>query len=434
MAEHRAQIPPLFLNRFTVDEADPFRRYLNRLEVEIGREDYRHLKRVELLEPGPEQERFAAMEEITERLLKTTQNNYNRQLLLRLGIRVYLDRQLYEVWYRLPDRAVRFSPLWRANVLRRFFGRLPVEDSGWRPGPALLPGSEARFLPDEAGGVLLLRRPRAPENLPLLTATHGPYDPHTFEVALYFLRTGKARAALVNLGFAGREPLTDENLAKLKSWGLPLNPSNIDVIYPYVDAAGHPYCYKLEKGFARYADLLEGAAPSLVVDIHGCVGTAPDDPRLIVGLGGLPPYLGPADIGRVEQRGEVLHVFPRAAYRQGLALLRDLSEEIYVQFCETPHRGYHFAVLGGLQLIGRALDPHVEVRSLLAGEERTFLPVENIRWLPGAGGNALQRLEARRLRPEAVCLHVEIPTAVRRKMALRLGDLALAASLESSGL
>ncbi|KIH76121.1 hypothetical protein SAMN05660860_02525 [Geoalkalibacter ferrihydriticus] len=434
MAENRAQIPPLFLNRFAVQDSDPFRRYLNRLEVEIGREDYRHLKRVDLVEPSPPDAAFAAMEEITERLLKTTQNNYNRQLLLRQGIRVYLDRHFYHVWYRLKGRSLRFSPLWRENVLRRFFGRLLCEDSGWHPGPPLLPGAEARFLPDEAGGVLLLRRPRAAASLPLLTATHGPYDPHTFEVALYFLHTGKARAALINLGFAGREPLTDENLEKLKKWGVPLNPSNIDVIYPYVDSAGHPYCYKLEKGFARYAALLGGARPKLVIDIHGCVGTDAQDHRLIVGLGGLPPYLAPADIGRVEQRGAVLHLFPRAAYRDGLALLRDLSEEIYVQFCETPHRAYHFAVLGRLQLIGRTLDPHAEVRSLLAGEERTFLPAENIRWLPGAGGNALQRMEARRFEPGAVCLHVEIPTAVRRKMALRLGELATAVSLESSGL
>ncbi|WP_305042537.1 hypothetical protein [Geoalkalibacter sp.] len=434
MDQRETRIPPLFVNRFTVEESDPFRRYLNRLEVEVGREDYRHLKRVELVEPAPPEAEFAAMEEITERLLKTTQNNYNRELLLRQGIRVYLDVPRYQVWYRLKERAIRFVPLWREALLKRFFGELPTGDTGWRPCPPLLPEAEGRFLPDGAGGVILLRRNHAPAALPLLTATHGPYDPHTYEVTLYFLRAGKARAALINLGFAGREPLTDENLDKLKGWGVPLNPSNIDVIYPYVDAAGHPLCYKLEKGFGHFAALLGASAPRLVLDIHGCVGTAPDDVRLIVGLGGLPPYLRPADIGRVEARGTVLHVFPRAAYRAGLAVLRDLSEEIYVQFCEGPHLGYHFAVLGRLQLLGRALDPRVEVRSLLPGEERSFLPGENIRWLPGAGGNALQRLEARRFAPGTLCLHVEIPTLVRCRMALRLGELAALSSLEASGL
>lgn len=434
MDQREARIPPLFVHRFTVEESDPFRRYLNRLEVEVGREDYRHLKRVELVEPAPPEVAFAAMEDITERLLKTTQNNYNRQLLLREGIRVYLDGPRYHVWYRLADRAIRFVPLWREILLRRFFGEPPTQDTDWRRCPSLLPEAQCRYLADSAGGVVLVRRRRAPAALPLLTATHGPYDPHTLEVALYFLRAGKARAALINLGFAGREPLTDENLEKLKQWGVPLNPSNIDVIYPYVDADGHPLCYKLEKDFARFAALLGGAPPRLVLDIHGCVGTAVDDRRLIVGLGGLPPFLRPADVGRVEARGTVLHLFPRAAYRAGLALLRDLSDEIYVQFCEGPHRGYHFAVLGRLQLIGRALDPRVEVRSLLPGEERSYLPAENIRWLPGAGGNALQRMEARRLSPGTVCLHVEIPTAVRRRMAMRLGELATLASLESSGL
>ncbi len=434
MTESQPQIPQLFINRFTVEESAPFRRYLNRLEVEIGREDYRHLKQVDLFQPAPVADFFAGFDDITERLLKTTQNNYNRNLLQRLNIRVFLDHQRYHVWYRLADRAIRFAPLWRAKVLRRFLGSVPRADSGWRPGPPLLPGSQARFLPDEAGGVLLLRQPGAADDAPVLTATHGPYDPHTFEVALYFLRTGKARAAVVNLGFAGREPLTDENLEKLKRWGVPLNPSNIDVIYPYVDAMGHPYCYKLEEGFARYAGLVGGSAPELIIDIHGCVGTAPDDHRLIVGLGGFPPFLAPTEVGRVERHGEILHLFPRDRYRRGLALLRDLSDQIYVQFCEQTHGCYHFAVLGGLQLIGRDVDPAREARSLLQGEERTFLPAENVRWLPGAGGNALQRREARKLNPRAVCIHVEIPTVVRRKMALKLGELAAADSLASSGL
>ena len=434
MTEKQPQIPQLFVNRFTVEETAPFRRYLNRLEVEIGREDYRHLKQLDLFEPEPSATFFEPFEDLTERLLKTTQNNYNRTLLQRLGIRVFLDPERYHVWYRLGDRAIRFSPLWRERVLRRFFGRVPLADSGWCGGPPLLPGSQARFLPDGAGGVLLLRQPDAAADAPLLTATHGPYDPHTFEVALYFLRTGKARGAVVNLGFAGREPITDENLEKLKRWGVPLNPSNIDVIYPYVDGRGHPYCYKLEEGFARFAELVGAAAPELVIDIHGCVGTDPDDHRLIVGLGGFPPYLAPGDVGRLERHGEILHLFPRDRYRRGLALLRDLSDQIYVQFCERQHGCFHFAVLGGLQLIGRDVDPAREARSLLQGEERTFLPEENVRWLPGAGGNALQRREARRLNPRAVCLHVEIPTVVRRKMALRLGELAAADSLASSGL
>lgn len=434
MVESTPHIPPLFVSHFRVEETDPFRRYLNRLEVEIGKEDYRHLMAVDFVAQPPDPRFFDSMESITERLLKTTQNNYNRQLLLRLGIEVFLDVRRYHVWYRWADRAVRFSPLWRERVLKRFFGDVPQEDSGWQAAPPLLHQAQARFIPDDAGGVLLVRRTGRATNSTLLTATHGPYDPHTFEVGLYFLRTGKARAALINLGFAGREPLTDDNLDKLKGWGLPLNPSNIDVIYPYVDADGHPICYKLEKGLSRYVALLDGPAPGLVIDIHGCVGTSAQDHRLIVGLGGLPPYPRLEDVGQSEGRGDVRHLFPAGMYRKGLGLLRDLSHEIYVQFCEDPHRGYHFAMLGRLQLVGRVLDPRDEVHSLIPGEERTYLPRENIRWLPGAGGNALQRLEARRLHAETVCLHVEIPTAVRRKMAVLLGQLAAADSLESSRL
>ena len=434
MADSGPNIPKLFVNRFTVDYAAPFERHLNRLEVEIAREDYRHLKRVELLDEPPSEDEFAGMHEITARLLRTTQNNYNRELLQRLGVRVYLDVPNYHVYYRLSDRTLRFSPLWRERVLTDFFGRRMVEDSGWRPCPPVLPGCECRFLPDEAGGVFLLRRTGEPPlQQALLTATHGPYDPHTFEVALYFLRAGRARAAIINLGFAGREPLTDENLEKLKAWGVPLNPSNIDVIYPYVDAGGHPYCYKLEEGFRRYAGLV-GPPPELVIDIHGCVGTHPQDSRLIVGLGGFPPYLQAGQVGRCEERSGVVHIFPHQPYRHGLSLLRDLSDEIYLQFCEDAHRCYHFAVLGRLQLIGRQLDPHQEARSLLAGEERTYLPDEDVRWLPGAGGNALQRIEARKFSPQVVCLHVEIPTWVRRKMALRLREMGIGASLDSSAL
>ena len=435
MPQQPPRIPSLFLSRFTVDYEAPFRRHLNRLEVEIGREDYRHLKRVELLDECPAEERFASMEEITRRVLETTQNNYNRDLLHHLGIRVYLEASTYAVYYRLADRALRFVAAWRQRVLQRFFGAMVSTDTGWRPAGARLDGFVCRFLPDGAGGILLLRRAGQTDSpQPLITATHGPYDPHTLEVALYFLRRRKGSAALINLGFSGREPLTDENLEKLKRWGIPLNPSNIDVIYPYVDAAGHPYCYKLEEGLGHYVELLGIRPPELIIDLHGCVGTLAEDLRLVVGLGGAPPYRRPEELGRVEARGEVLHLSPRPLLRRGLALLRDLSEEIYVQFCTAPHLGYNYFVMGGLQLLGRALDPRCETRSLLTGEERTFLPRENLRWLPGAGGNALQRMEARKLRPDALCLHVEIPTTVRRRIALKLREERLTDSLNSSAL
>lgn len=433
MTDRHPPIPRLFVNRFTVDEAAPFRRHLNRLEVEIGREDYRHLKRVELLPQAPSEAAFAAMEEITSRVIATTQNGYNRDLLRRLGIRVYFDPLHYRIYYRLADRAVRFTAAWRQRVLRRLFGSLPVEDTGWRPCEARLAPFSCRFLPDGAGGVLLLRRTDR-DDLPLLTATHGPYDPHTLEAALYFLMSGKGRGAVVNLGFSGREPLSDENLEKLKGWGIPLNPSNIDVIYPYADASGHPYCYKLEEGFARYAGVIGGPPPEIVIDLHGYVGTRTDDCRVVVGLGGFPPYHEPEDFGAVEERGGILHLSPHPLLRRGLAQIREVADEIYVQFCSSPHRGYHLLLMGGLQLMGRPLDPRTAVKSLLTGEERTWLPAEDIRWLPGAGGNALQRREARRLRPEALCLHVEIPTVVRRRIALKLKEEEIAASLDASAL
>jgi hypothetical protein len=60
--------------------------------------------------------------------------------------------------------------------------------------------------------------------------------------------------------------------------------------------------------------------------------------------------------------------------------------------------------------------------------------MENIRWLPGAGGNALQRIEARKLLADAICLHVEIPTSVRRRIALKLRELEIADSLDASAL
>ena len=74
----------------------------------------------------------------------------------------------------------------------------------WRPCGKTLPEFEGRYLPDAAGGVLLLRhwQDDIRRRSPLITASHGPYDPHTLEVALYFLRTGKGGSALVNLGYA----------------------------------------------------------------------------------------------------------------------------------------------------------------------------------------------------------------------------------------
>jgi hypothetical protein len=73
-----------------------------------------------------------------------------------------------------------------------------------------------------------------------------------------------------------------------------------------------------------------------------------------------------------------------------------------------------------LQLIGRQFDPRQEVASLLAGEERSYLPKENVRWLPSAGANAKQRIEACKLGCRAQCLHVEIPTRTRRQIAWQM--------------
>jgi len=436
MDDHHKKISPLFVSQFEVDETLPFKRHLNRLEVEIGREDYSELKQVELLEPSPGEESFARMEEITERLFKTTQNNYNHQLLLRLEARIYLEPRRYEIYYRLPDRCLRFRPLWRNRVLQMIFGQLPQVDSDWCSCRAALPGFEGRYLADESGGVLLLRREQAAQHASpvLLTASHGPYDPHTLEVALYFLRTGKGDAAAINLGFSGREPLADESLKRLTAWGVPLNPSNIDVIYPYVDAHGHPNCYKLEEGLRRYLGVLGIEQPGLILDIHGYVGTYADDRRVIVGLGGMPPFAVLDQLGHSVDHGGVLHFSPRADLRKGLGLLRDLSEQIYLQFCDAAHSGFNFAVLGRMQMLGKRIDLSRDVESLLSGEERSYLPGENLRWLPAAGANALQRIEARKLDPELLCLHIEIPTAVRRKMVLRLRSLEIESSLDSSGL
>ncbi len=436
MKDKCSNISPLFLSQFEVDETVPFQRHLNRLEVEIGKEDYSQLKRVELLATIPGEEAFVAMVEITNRLLETTQNNYNRELLKRLQARIYLDPVHYSIYYRLPDRCLRFVATWRQAVLQRFFTETPTEDSGWQPCSKALPGFEGRYLPDAAGGALLLRHMQD-DNLrqrPLITASHGPYDPHTLEVTLYFLRTGKGGSAIINLGFAGREPLTDENVAQLKSWGVPLNPSNIDIIYPYVDEYGHPYCYKLEEGLPNYMTTLELSLPELVIDIHGCVGTFSDDHRVVVGLGGLPPYRAPNDIGVFLKEEDVLFLQPNDTVKEGLNLIRNLSDEMYVQFCAGTHICYNFALLGGMQLLGFQVDPKTDIDSLIDGEERTFLTKENLRWIPGAGANALQRIAAHKLNPQTQCLHVEIPTAIRRKMVLKLRSLEIESSLDASGL
>lgn len=434
MSQKPPQIPPLFLSEFEVDEAAPFRRYLNRLEVEIGEEDYGHLKQVELLQENPPDSFFAPMVELTERLLKTSQNQYNCELIRRLGIRVFHDVPHYDIYYRLPDKTIRFIARWRRAVLQRFFQKAPVEDTGWVDCHTVLPGFRARFLPDEAGGALLLKRENGQADLPLLTAPHGPFDPQTLEVCLYFLRSGKGRAALINLGFAGREPLVDENVRRLKAWGIPLNPSNIDVIYPYVDAAGHPYCYKTEQGLRHYIDQFDLAPPRLILDLHACVGTSREDTQLAIGLGGLPPFVHLEEVGLVQSFGNIQHVQPHPLLRDGLALIRDLSQQMFVQFCSTQHECYNLAVLGGMQLIGARFDPRQVVKSLVADEERTYLPRENLRWLPGAGANALQRIEAKKLGAGTLCLHIEMPLAVRKRIALRLKEMEIGDSLLSSEL
>ncbi len=426
------KISPLFVSDFTVDAAAPFERHLNRLEVEIGGEDYRGLKRVELVDL-PSQA-FAGMVDLTERLLHSTQNHYNRQLLIDLHARVYLDKRRYYVYYRLPERTIRFVPSWREQVLTRVFGYLPLETCDWTPCGGLLPGFSSRYLADEAGGSLLMQADHPDPELPLLTVSHGPYDPHTLEVALYFLREGRARGAIINLGFSGREPLADHNLQKLRAWGLPLNPSNIDVIYPYVDANGHPYCYKQEEGLCGFVKQFSGSTPVLIVDVHGYVGTNLDDRRVIVGLGGLPPYPDPHKMGALEVAGKQVRLDPAGRLRQGLKMIRELSPEIVVQFCTDSHQGYQLELQMDMSLHGRTFDPHQEVKSLLEGEERNFLVQENIRWLPSAGANALQRIQACKLSNCAGCMHVEIPTLIRQRMALRMKEMAITDSLTSSGL
>ncbi|MDH3998999.1 MAG: hypothetical protein OET90_09205, partial [Desulfuromonadales bacterium] len=427
MAQKKQGISPLFLSDFQVDHNLPFQRHLNRLETEIGREDYSRLKRVERVDAPPSEEQFLQMEELTERLFKTTQNGYNRDLLKRLGVRIYLDPPSYSVYYRSPSLCVRFVPHWRNRVLQRFFGSLPLQRTGWKRCEVGLPGFEARYLDDSSGGVLLLRHrdESLRQSRALLTASHGPFDPHTLETTIYFLRTGKGGAAMINLGFSGREPLSDPCLQQLVRWGFPLNPSNIDVIYPYGDATGHPYCFKAEEGLAHYVSELEMPLPPLVIDIHGCVGAFNEDRRVVVGLGGLPPYPDAEHLGALDDRDGVLQLSPGDALTQGLSLLRDISSEIYVQFCRDAHHGYNFSLLGRMQMLGSHVDLKRDVQSLVEGEVRTFLPLANLRWLPGAGANALQRIEARKLNADTLCLHVEIPTSVRRKVVLKLRELEI---------
>ena len=156
----------------------------------------------------------------------------------------------------------------------------------------------------------------------------------------------------------------------ITEWGIPLNPSNIDVIYPYVDAAGHPCCYKLEERLAHYVTLLDRGAPQLIIDLHGCVGTRPEQERLIVGLGGAPPFPELAALGRLELEGDRASLLPAPLLRHGLSLLLGISGDICLQFCSAPERCYHFRLAPGERLPGRAVNPQRDARSLIAGEPR----------------------------------------------------------------
>ena len=140
------------------------------------------------------------------------------------------------------------------------------------------------------------------------------------------------------------------------------------------------------------------------------------------------------ELARLEQSGETTLLFPHRALTHGLSFIRELSDEIYLQLCCQPDQCYQFAVLGRLQMVGRKISPKQDVASLLEGEERCYLPRENIRWLPGAGANALQRLEARKLQRDLLCLHVEIPTNIRRNMVLKYRELQIDSSLAASSL
>jgi hypothetical protein len=417
MTCRQPRLPELFLNSFIVEHVNPFRRHLNCLEVEIGGEDYRHLLRIDAMTEGETGIDFSAAQEITDRLLSTTQNSYNRVLLERLRVRIYLDLKSYAVYYRLPDKVLRFSALWRDRLLTSFFSEVPQADSGWQAAGGLFPEFEGRFLPDESGGVLLVRRLDRQGQEALLTTTHAPYDPHTLELTLHALRASLAGAALINLGFSGREPLPDENLEMLKSWGVPLNPSSIDSIYPYADVQGQPFCYKLEKQLPALVGLLGGPLPPLIIDLHGYVGTHPGDERLIVGLGGASPFSRLSAHGHGVRQGSHLSLHPRPALSRGLRLLRSFSREIHVQFCTSARQGYNLRLDETGSLHGQPVDLAREVVSLLPGECRSWVPGAGIRWLPGSGGNALQRRMARLISRQILCLHVEVPTSVRRRIA-----------------
>ena len=78
------------------------------------------------------------------------------------------------------------------------------------------------------------------------------------------------------------------------------------------------------------------------------------------------------------------------------------------------------AWLGGLALLCCQIKAWSDTESLLDGEERAFLPDEDLRLLPGDGANALHRLAAPKLNPNPTCLHVENPTALRPKRVLNL--------------
>jgi hypothetical protein len=411
------RLPELFLHPFIVESRAPFQRHLNCLEVEIGREDYRHLLQIELLTGSGAEIDLSTLQDITERLQAMTQNAYNRTLLQQLGARIYHDVSGYAVYYHLPEKVLRFSAAWRDHLLTSLFGFVPDADQGWISAEMLFPHFQVRLLPDDNGGVLLIRRHQGEKLQVLLTATHAPYDPHTLDLTLHALRHGLADAALINLGFSGREPLTDGNLAKLKGWGIPMNPSNIDAIYPYADAHGHPFCYKLEERLPALIEQLQGAIPQLIIDLHGCVGTFPADERLIVGLGGTSPYSRLSALGTGIQEGESWSLQPQPLLGRGLQLLRSFSQEIHVQFCTSTRQGFSLRLDNAGVLQGHPIDLSRDIASLLPGESRTWLPALGLRWLPGSRGNALQRRMARKIDPQILCLHVEVPTTLRRRIA-----------------
>ena len=152
------KIPDLFRCEFEVDARAPFRRHLNRLEVEIGREDYRHLKRVELVDEPVDRGRLCRHGGDHRPAAGTTQNNYNRTLLEQLGVRVYLDVPHYAVYYRFRDGSCASSPPGGRRCWRGFSNRSRCSTAAGRRRGSALPGFAARYLPDGAGGVLLLRR------------------------------------------------------------------------------------------------------------------------------------------------------------------------------------------------------------------------------------------------------------------------------------